>query len=260
MTPWLKIGETVVHLEDLPPLLERSGLLKAVFKRLLIESVVSRVTVTSEEQREFQSRFLSKNSIETKDQLLAWLDSRGLTEKEMSQNILDSLKLERFKLDQFSSKINQIFLDTKPSRDRVVYSILRVKDSSAAQELYLRITEGDSTFTDLSDQHSQGPERDTGGLIGPIALSRLHPQLAELLRISHPGQLWHPIEIDGWWVIVRLDKFLPAQLDMKMEQQIRDECFEQWLDSSLQSILSSYMHASQHLLSEASDSSAMSSR
>lgn len=242
-TPWLQLGNRTLHLEELPALLERSRLLIPLFRRLLLEACIAGVSVASDEQLAFQQRFLAQNGIDSAEKLQAWLEKANLTEEQASRNILEALQLETYKNQRFGSEVEKIFLDTKEQRDRVVYSLLRVKDQAAAQELHLRLEEGDATFTDLSQEHSAGPERETGGLIGPIAMGRLHPQLAELLRISKPGQLWHPMPIDGWWVIVRLDKKLPAQLDTAMETQIRDECFEQWLKQQLDVLDQGYSKA-----------------
>lgn len=242
-TPWLQLGNRTLHLEELPVLLERSRLLIPLFRRLLLEACIAGVAVSQEEQMAFQQRFLAQNGIDSAEKLQAWLQKANLSEEQASRNILEALQLETYKNQRFGSEVEKIFLDTKEQRDRVVYSLLRVKDQAAAQELHLRLEEGDATFTDLSQEHSAGPERETGGLIGPIAMGRLHPQLAELLRISKPGQLWHPMPIDDWWVIVRLDKKLPAQLDEAMETQIRDECFEQWLKQQLDVLEQGYSKA-----------------
>ena len=244
-TPWLQLGNRTLHLEELPALLERSRLLLPLFRRLLLEACIAGVEVTTEQQMAFQQRFLAQNGIDSAEKLQAWLEKANLSEEQASRNILEALQLDTYKTQRFGAEVEKIFLDTKEQRDRVVYSLLRVKDQAAAQELHLRLEEGDATFTDLSQEHSAGPERETGGLIGPIAMGRLHPQLAELLRISKPGQLWHPMPIDDWWVIVRLDKKLPAQLDEAMETQIRDECFEQWLKQQLTTLEQAYSQATQ---------------
>jgi len=46
---------------------------------------------------------------------------------------------------------------------------------------------------------SQGPEAETGGLIGPVELSNPHPAIAQMLSISKPSHLW-PLGVweNGW--------------------------------------------------------------
>ncbi len=244
-TPWLNFGDRTVYLEELPSLLERSQLLKPLVRRLLLESCIKQVVVTEDDQRSFQQHFLAQQGIRSAEDLSAWLASNGLNEEQASTNILEALQLDRFKSERFGSDVEKIFLESKDQRDRVVYSLLRMTDAAAAAEMYLRLDEGDATFTELSQEHSVGPERETGGLIGPVPMGRLNAQLAEMLRISTPGQIWRPMEIEGFWVIARLDKKIPAQLDKVMEQQIRDECFERWIQQQLEQFMSAYRQAQQ---------------
>ena len=239
-TPWLKIGDFTLHLQQLPELLDRSGLLVPLFRRIIVEACASSVVVSEEEQLAFQREFLAANRITSEEELHAWLKKNTITEEKASANILESLQLDRFKTERFGPDVSKIFLETKEKRDRVVYSLLRVPDQAAAVELHLRLDEDDATFTDLCSSHSSGPERETGGLIGPAALGNLHPELAEMFRISKPGQLWPPIKIGDWWVVARLDKFFPCQLDEAMEDHIKNECFEQWLQGQVEAFLTSY--------------------
>ena len=71
-----------------------------------------------------------------------------------------------------------------------MYSMIRTADRAKANELYLRITEEESTFADLASNYSEGIEQQFNGLIGPIELGRINPVIAERLRVSKEGQLW----------------------------------------------------------------------
>jgi parvulin-like peptidyl-prolyl isomerase len=118
----------------------------------------------------------------------------------------------------------------------VVYSLLRVQDAGMAQELYFRLADDHATFDQLARQYSQGPEAQTGGLIGPVDLGTPHRALARMLSVSQPGQLWPPTLVNDWFIIVRLEKFLPAQLDNSMRQHLLNELFNTWLQEQLQQV------------------------
>lgn len=104
-----------------------------------------------------------------------------------------------------------------------------VLDPGLAQELYFRIQEGEQSFAELAREYSQGSEARTGGLLGPMTLSTPHPLIARILFASQPGQLSSPIRIEEWFVIVRLEKLIPAQLDASMRRRLLNELFESWL-------------------------------
>jgi parvulin-like peptidyl-prolyl isomerase len=138
------------------------------------------------------------------------------------------------RLATWDAKLESHFRQLKPRLDQVVYSLIRVRDGGVAQELYFRLVEGEQSFAELAKQYSQGPEAQTGGLMGPVALRTPHPKLARILAIRQPGQLLPPIRVENWWLIVRLEKFIPAQLDEPMQQRLLNELFSTWLQEQLQ--------------------------
>jgi len=123
-------------------------------------------------------------------------------------------------------------LQRKAEFDQVTYSFLRLLDGELAQELYLQIKEGEASFSDLATQFSSGPEKRTGGLLGPVPLSTPHPALAKLLQVSKPGQLWPPKQLEGWWVLVRLEKLQPATLDPALQERLLLDEGERLLDQA----------------------------
>ena len=62
-----------------------------------------------------------------------------------------------------------------------------------------------------------------------MELGLMNPVLAERLRISKEGQLWPPFAEDNWWVIIRHERHLPAQLDHNMRLRLINEMYESWM-------------------------------
>lgn len=58
--------------------------------------------------------------------------------------------------------------------------------------------------------------------------------MAQKLQTSQPGQLWQPLQLGQHIVIVRLEKFIPAQLDKFMRQRLLRELFEKWLQEQIE--------------------------
>lgn len=54
-----------------------------------------------------------------------------------------------------------------------------------------------------------------------------------MLSVSQNGQLWSPIRLGEWLLIVGLEKFIPAQLDEQMRQRLLNELFEAWLKEQI---------------------------
>jgi parvulin-like peptidyl-prolyl isomerase len=55
-----------------------------------------------------------------------------------------------------------------------------------------------------------------------------------MLSATRPGQLIPPTRVGDWWIVLRLEKYLSAQLDDQMRQRILNELFQAWLNAEYQ--------------------------
>jgi hypothetical protein len=204
-------------------------LMPLLLRRHIERSHAAEFMPSHEQQVEFQQSFLARERISDQAGLAAWLQRQGISEPQMSRRLFHALQLEQYQQATFGPRVEPLFLERKAALDRVTYSLLRCKERSKALELHLRLEEEESTFADLASTYSEGVEQQLNGLIGPMELGRINPVLAERLRISSPGQLWPPFEAEGWWVILRHERHLPAQLDAAMTQRLISEMYEQWM-------------------------------
>ena len=151
--------------------------------------------------------------------------------------LYDSIKVEIFKYKKFEDKVQPIFLNSKKYFDRVMYSLIRVKSKDEINELYLKLEEDGAIFSELASDYSQGIEKKFNGILGPLELGKLNPDIAERLRSSKKGQLWPPFESQGWWVLLRHEKSIPAQLDESMKKRIVNELYESWMTDNILPLL-----------------------
>jgi hypothetical protein len=227
--PWLQCGSLTVFQEDVPALLVNLSLMPLFLRRLIEYQSSKPFLPTTEEQMVYQQAFMLRERITDESTLADWLSRAGLSEGQMSKMLYQSLRLEQFKRHKFTALAENIFLEKKHDYDRVTYSLIRVPNRSQAVELHLRLEDEEATFGELASQFSQGFERESNGQIGPIELGIINPTLSERLRVSKDGQLWPPFEVDNWWLILRLEKHLPAQYDSAMQAKIIDKLYEAWM-------------------------------
>lgn len=224
-----KIGEKIVQAEEIPKLLKRYQLMPHFLRGLIIDKAIAEINCSEEEKKKAVELFLAQNQLTTPETKEAWLKERGLTQEELEEIAVMPVAVEKFKQANWSNKVERYFLTRKSSLDRVIYSLIRTKNYNLAQELYYRILEGEQSFAEVASQYSEGQESQTGGQLGPVPLSQPHPAISKILSVSQPGQLWAPRGLAEWTVIIRLEKFLPAQLDDQMRQALINELFETWL-------------------------------
>jgi len=177
--------------------------------------------------------FYAQNQISSEPQLAAWLEQRQISRQQMGQLIERSLRIEKYKQATWGNKLETYFLSRKAELDRVIYSLLRVKDGNVAQELYFRLKEEEQTFAELATKYSQGVEAQTQGITGPVEIGSIAPALSQVLITSQVGQICTPRQIGEWLVIVRLEKLIPAQMDKAMTQRLLNEMFNTWLQSEV---------------------------
>jgi parvulin-like peptidyl-prolyl isomerase len=213
-------------------LLTQYGLMPQLQRELLIDDAIANIALTAAAIDTAAQQFYQQQQINS-DELQDWRQRRGLSNAQLNHLMTRSAKLEQFKQATWGHKLESYFLQRKPHLDQVVYSLLRLKEPGMAQEFFFRIQAGEQSFAELARAYSQGPEAETGGIVGPMALSTPHPALAKMLAVSQPGQLLPPTRLNEWIVIVRLEQLRAAQFDETMRQRLLQELFERWMQEQI---------------------------
>ena len=219
--------------KDCINLLQKNNLLKTLIKAEFVNEILSNVPIDETIQIKLTNNLKEKLSLNTPEKYQAWLNQNKIDEKEFSNLSSADSRLKIFCKEKYKHKAETKFLERKNSLDIVVYSLIRVKDIFQAKELYLRIVEGEADFGDLAATYSEGIEKKTRGLIGPISLNQAHPQLAEILRNIEPGKVQPPTQVSGSNLIVRLESYDPAQLDDFMRGKMEEELFNDYVQNKV---------------------------
>lgn len=220
------------ELEKLDPvvtaMLRRHNLLEALVAREIISHEVEKIELSVEEKKNVWDTYLTQQNLEEGEQLQEHLRKKSLTENDLHWQLELPLRINKCSKEKFIHKAEARFLRKKESLDTVIYSLIRTQDPDMARELYLRISGKEASFADLADEYSQGKEARTKGIIGPVPMTQAHPILAEKLRTSSPGQLLEPFKIENWWLVVRLERYEPAQFTDATALQMSIELFNEW--------------------------------
>jgi parvulin-like peptidyl-prolyl isomerase len=225
----LKIGNQIITSAKIPHLLAGFQMLPQLCRLVIIETAISLTELTPSERECVIEQFYQNNQLTTPQAIAKGLEHYSMSLEQLETVAMRELKIEKFKQATWGTKLESYFLQCKPQLDKVIYSLIRTFDAEVAQELYFRIKAGEQTFADCASMYSLGAEAQTQGMLGPVTISQPHPAIAQKLTISQPGQLWPPMKLDEWFVIVRLEKLIPAQLDDAMRSTLLNHLFETWL-------------------------------
>lgn len=219
--------------DTLLPFLASHKLIPQLLREHLIDQAIADITCTPEETAKACQSFYQVWGLITALQQSNWRSHYHLTPEQVAQLATRELRLQKFQQIQWGHKLESYFLKQKSRYDQAIYSLIRTQDLALASELYFRIQEGEQSFAELAKAYSEGQEAATGGIVGPVALSTVHPQLVKLLETLLEGELHPPVSMGGWHVVVRLEKKLPARLDETMCQRLLKERFEAWVQEQL---------------------------
>ena len=233
MTVLFQAGEQKIQPTEMLEMMTRYQLMPQFLRGLIIDKAIADIPYTEEEMLSAVAQIEAQYQLNTPEAKAAWLQNQGLTAEQLQELSVRPLRVEKYKQANWGNKVENYFLTRKPYLDQVVYSLIRTKDLGLANEIYFRIQEGEQSFAELAEKYSQGPEGKSGGLLGPVSLKQPHPLIGQLLAVSQPGQLWPPRALAEWFVIIRLEKNIPAQLDDAMRRRLVDEMFETWVGEQI---------------------------
>ena len=222
---------------DTVDLLRRTNQLRPLISRLLIEESTQELHSPEELLKQALANHCQQEQLNNEEALEGWLSERFISKDELLLQVSLPLKLSKLALDAFAAKSEARFLQRKEGLDQVTYSLIRVKNSGVAHELYLQLEAGETSFEALATEYSEGPEQRSGGRIGPASLMRAHPQLRQHLRTATPGVVLEPLLIEKWWVVARLEEHLDARFDDAMRQRMATELLQQWMNAETNEVV-----------------------
>jgi len=218
-------------------MLRQHGLNGALARALVLDQICAAVPLTPDDEQALLREYLARQQVTDEPALQLWLQQRRWTLEDLRAVATRQMRVLRFSEARFGSEVEPRFLDRKLELDQITYSLIRVQDADLARELHQMIKEGEADFPELAPVHSSGPEARSRGVVGPISLAAAHPELMARLRVASEGQLLDPFCVTELWLVVRLERRLPAQLDEEMRVKLLQELFEQWLQQVSEALL-----------------------
>ena len=234
----LRPGLPFCSVEELNRLALQQELAPAIARAWILDEIHQAIPLAEPLENSLIAHFLQEQGISTDAQLEPFLSRRRWDHTDLRYIATRGYRLALFKKRMFRDELEIRFLERKLDFDQVEYSLLRTRDENLAFELHQRLLEGEASFAELAPLHAEGPERESGGRCGPVPLTLAHPEVAEKLRISQPGQLWPPFFLVDVWLILRLDQRVGAQLDDERSVALLNDLFSEWLNQRIQQLLS----------------------
>jgi len=228
--PWLTVEET-------NRLIRQQGLSLAVAQAWVLDEIAAVIELDPEREKGLIRSHLQNEGLKGDEEVPDWLERKRFSFEDLRYFATKGERVKQWQRRRYGDEAELRFLDRKLELDQVVYSLLRLPSQELAEELHQRIKEGEAEFSDLAPEYSSGAERNTRGLVGPVSLTAGHPELASRLRVSRPQQLWPPFLVVDVWIVMRMERLLPAQLDERTRSRMIDELFQVWFRERVQLLM-----------------------
>ncbi|MBD1911231.1 MULTISPECIES: peptidylprolyl isomerase [unclassified Leptolyngbya] len=165
-----------------------------------------------------------------------WLTENNTTFEAFYAQIANNFRLQKLKEISSEPRLQDYFIERKIYLDRVVLSRLIVDNAELADELKSQLAEG-ASFEQLVREYSVTDDRVMNGMLGPVSRGSMPDVLRAAIDLAKPGDVIGPLELEGRWGLFRIEDFLPASLENpQLQQTLRDELFEQWLNERMQQL------------------------
>ena len=223
--------------KDCINLIQRNRMLQPLIKAELINTTLEKVDIEPKIKDAAIKSLENSLGLIDEEKKDKWLKDNKLNWDSFITIALRDTKLKEYCKTNFSHKVESHFLDRKNELDIVIYSLIRTSNPYLAQELYLRVINNEEDFGNLATQYSEGIEKKTRGIIGPIPIQKSHPNLAYFLKNSNPGKISPPIQIEKFHLVVRLESYDPVKLDDLMREKMGQELFNIWAEKEANQLL-----------------------
>ena len=206
--------------------LENANLLEITTKELIINKLIENVQIDNEKSEEILEEFIENNSLRDEKKLEEFLLQNNLSKNILHSKLIRSNKIKQFFLKNFQSAAKEFFIKNKNAYDKVTYSLIRNSNFQLAKELYLQIEGKEENIYELAAKYSEGDEKFSKGIIGPVPISQSHDIIRQKISSCKEGELLEPFKIDNWWIIFKLEKLFQTAFSDQIELNICRDLFE----------------------------------
>ena len=218
-----------VNYEDL----KRWGIEGAIKRELILDKLIENEATPELSEEEIIQSFLKNQGIYTQEELAKWMRKENMEKTSLLIRAARHSKWLKICEKKYKNQAATRFLKDKAKLDQVSYSMIWIEDEALANEVFVRIKEGECSVDEAILMSTNPPQGLKIGRVGPVELRKLPDALAELLRVSQPKQVWPPIKIENGWAIIKNEKLWPAVFNKEEKRKIVLDIGEQWISEEI---------------------------
>ncbi len=222
------LDEKPVYNHEIVGILRRNGQLNGLLQEWVLERCLVDVKLDPIEEQKLLTEFRLQNKLEDEESYVAFLQQRQLNEDLLLQTLTRPHKVVMYREERWGPRANSLYLQSKERYDSIRYRRLEATDADVMQEVYFRLKSGEESWEALARQFNPG-NPDATGLVGPVAVNQVEPELLEKLREAGEGKLLLPLQLGTNTVVAQLEEILPSEFNEELRTLLLRDAFDQWL-------------------------------
>jgi parvulin-like peptidyl-prolyl isomerase len=211
-------------LAEMAALAERDALILAVCGQLGI-------TISDEELQAAGDTFRLEHKLLGASETLAWLGQQRISVEDWSQGIRVSLLTQKLKEHLFGEVVDSHYMTNRDNYRRVALSQILVRDLTEALKIAQALRVENASFCALALEHSRGKQsQQNAGFVGIRFLAELLPEITKAVAEAKEGEVVGPIQTKLGYHILRVEKWLGAELN-EVRESVLESLFQGWLQT-----------------------------
>ncbi len=209
---------------EIAALAERDALIFSVCEQLSI-------TVSDEELQAAGDAFRLEHKLLGASETLAWLGKQRIRVEDWSQGIRVSLLTQKLKEHLFGEAVDSHYMTNRDDYRRVALSQILVRDFTEALKIAQALQVENASFCALALEHSRGKQsQQNAGFVGVRFLAELLPEITKAVADAKEGEVVGPIQTKLGYHILRVEKWLGAELN-EVRESVLESLFQGWLQT-----------------------------
>ena len=209
-------------------------------------------TLSDQQFKSVVDNIRKENKIETDEQFQAALKSENLSMADLRRNLERSMIYQRVQQNEVMAKIGVTDEEARkyyeshlnefttqpsvtlreiligvPGDPKIMNVAVDEAAKARAEAVRARATTGGESFEKLAAEISESPSKANAGLIGPLSVNDLSPDLRKLVESMKAGDVSEPVRTARGYQLLKLETITPAStlpLD-KAREQISERVF-----------------------------------
>ena len=236
-----KLSIKNIFKEEVLTFLDNKIFLKKVLKEILIQYLLTRTKIEDSIKKEYISKFMKKNNINSLDHLKEYLLKIKISFKDFENEIVREKILNKLAFKLFSEKvIYDSFIKQRNKYDVATYYLLRFKEKSVALDCYFQIQCEEKTIQEIYDNYCLKVDSKSVPKVGHSLISKTHPVLANKLKKMKPGELSEPFLVNDIWLIIKIEEKSLLKFDDKIKSNIARQLLYVRISQISESLIADY--------------------